>query len=355
MKFSTYLVVPALLGLCNAVTLDSLFNTKTAGTGGLGANKAIIQNWLDDTAILVDAALDGINAYQTDENMRNNLLAYFGIRPTRSGKVFVADNGKLTTVANTLQGVQRFLNRQNPRFTVEGDGTGKPWLFYDSTWQEETELIYDPTGKPVPDPKDATKQANFRTFTGSVDASTNSLIKDMQLGTSTNWAKYAYYSSDLRDYVIETKANRYPGSPRSWCRGKSLARKELRFGLTNTNLYRDVVTLCPDAFTTDSEPYETIANAMASTQAKTAGADLDKASPRSLTLFHELIHLTFGNGADDTPDSATKPTECLEQTVNKQSSKSLVNPDSYVFFAWSYYLTKNGNPSYKWHSGFAQA
>ncbi|KAF7894199.1 hypothetical protein EAF00_007713 [Botryotinia globosa] len=237
------------------------------GPGGLGANTAIIQNWLDDTALLVDAALGGINTYRTDENMRNNLLAYFGIRLTKSGKLHVSDNGKLTTVRK---------------------------------------LIYDPIGKPVQDPKDATKQANFRTFAGSVDTSTNSLIKDRQLGTSPNWAEYAYYSSDLHDYVIETKANRYPGNPPSWCRGKSLSPKELRFGLTNTNLYCDVVTLCPDAFSTDSEPYETIATAMASIQAKTAGADLDDASPRSLTLFHELIYLSFGQGADDTPDSASK-------------------------------------------------
>ncbi|KAF7885550.1 uncharacterized protein EAF02_004059 [Botrytis sinoallii] len=104
--------------------------------------------------------------------MRNNLFAYFGIRLTKSGKVHASDNGKLTTVATTLQGVQRFLNRHNARFTVEGDGTEKHWLFYDSTWQVETEFMYDPTGKPVPDPKDSTKQANFRTFAGSVDAST---------------------------------------------------------------------------------------------------------------------------------------------------------------------------------------
>lgn len=205
-----------------------------------------------------------------------------------------------------LQGVQRFLNRQNTKWTVEGDGSGTPWLFYDSTWQEETELIYDPTGSPVSDSNDGTKQANFRTFIGSVDDSTNALIHDMQLRKGQSWAKYAYYSSDLHDYVIEDSKNRYPGNPRSWCRGRSLARQELRFGLTHTNLYRDVVTLCPDAFTTDSEPYETIAAAMASAQARTLGADLDDASPRSLTLFHELIHMTYGKGADDTPDTASE-------------------------------------------------
>ncbi|KAF7942543.1 hypothetical protein BELL_0499g00010 [Botrytis elliptica] len=242
--------------------------------------------------------------------MRNNLFTYFGIRPTKSGKVHASDGGKLTTVANTLQGAQRFLNRQNGRFTVEGDGTGNPWLFYDSTWQVETEFMYDPTGKPVPGPKDSTKQANFRTFAGSVDASTIAWSK------TCNWANISI-GKDMHAIPLICTTT-----------GKTLSHKELRFGLTNTNLYRDVATLCPDAFSMDSERHETVATAMASTQSETAGAYLDYASPRSLTLFHELILLKFGQGADDTPDSATKSTECLAQTANKQSSQSLVNPDS---------------------------
>lgn len=55
------------------------------------------------------------------------------------------------------------------------------------------------------------------------------------------------------------------------------------------------------AFSTDFGPYESIAIAMASTSAKTVLADLDNDLPTSLTLFHELIHLTCGKSADDYP------------------------------------------------------
>ena len=90
--------MPALLGLSNAVTLDSLFNTKTTGGGSCGPKKAVVQAWLDDTVLLVDAALAGITAVESDPNMRNNLAAYFGIRSTRAGKPFANDSGKLSTV-----------------------------------------------------------------------------------------------------------------------------------------------------------------------------------------------------------------------------------------------------------------
>jgi len=129
----------------------------------------------------------------------------------------------------------------------------------------------------------------------------------MQLGTSPNWDKFAYYSSDLKDYVVEDAANRYPGNPpttpRSWCNGKLATPAEDRFALTESRLTRDTVTLCPDAFTTDSEPFETIDAAMADAASKTLASSLDSASPRSLTLFHELIHMT--TGPDETPDSAS--------------------------------------------------
>lgn len=98
MKFPTYLILPVLLGLSNAVNIDTLFNTKATGPGSLGANKAIVQSWLDDTVLLVDAALAGANAYETDPNVRNNLFAYFGIRPTKLGKVYKADADRLTQV-----------------------------------------------------------------------------------------------------------------------------------------------------------------------------------------------------------------------------------------------------------------
>ncbi|KAF4633311.1 hypothetical protein G7Y89_g4804 [Cudoniella acicularis] len=288
---------------------------KTSGLGSCDATQTpIIDSWLADTILLVDSALLGINSYQTDTSIQRNLGAFFGISSTRAG------TKKLTTVQS-------------------------------NDWQVETEIFYDDEGNPIPDKEDNTKPASLRTYPPSTGNSvTDEMLEDMQEGTSPNWAKFAYYSSDLKDYVIEEAANRYPGNPPSWCNGASATPPENRFALTESRLTRDVVTLCLDAFAAVSEPYETIAAAMASTSSKTPGDSLNDASPRSLTLFHELIHMT--TTPDKTPDTATKPTECLDLTVN--GADATQNPDSYVFMAWSYYLTKNGQPPFEWQEGLAQ-
>jgi hypothetical protein len=203
------------------------------------------------------------------------------------------------------------LNQKNPKWLpggVDGDGTGKPWLFCNSDWQVETEDLFDYFGAVVPDPQDNTKQANLRTYPATTgDSVTDEMLADMKLGTSPNWDKFAYYSADVKDYVIEDAKNRYPGDathPRSWCNGKLATPAEDRFALTESRQKRDTISLCPDAFTTDSEPFETIDAAMADAASKTLSNSLDSASPRSLTLFHELIHMT--TGPDNTPDSASK-------------------------------------------------
>jgi len=131
--------------------------------------------------------------------------------------------------------------------------------------------------------------------------------------------------------------NRYPGNPPSWCNGGALDPPENRFALTETRQLKDAMTMCEDAFTTTSEPYETISDALNGPEVKATGQWLNNASPRSLTLLHELIHLVMG--PDDTPDIATKPVECMQ----KNSATGVeVNPDSYAFLAWSYWLTVNG-------------
>jgi hypothetical protein len=112
---------------------------------------------------------------------------------------------------------------------------------------------------------------------------------------------FAYFSSDIRDYMIEGSANRYIGNPRSFCNQPTNVHF---FALTIERLLVDSITMCNVAFTTTSEPFETIAESLASTAAKTQGSELEKSSPRGLTLFHELIHLTSTSNA--TPDIASK-------------------------------------------------
>ena len=112
---------------------------------------------------------------------------------------------------------------------------------------------------------------------------------------------FAYYSSDIIDYMVEELAERYTGNPRSFCNqppGVYL------FALTIERLVVDSITMCNAAFTAASEPFETIADSLASVAARTRGTELEQASPRGLTLFHELIHLT--STSDATTDIASK-------------------------------------------------
>jgi hypothetical protein len=71
-------------------------------------------------------------------------------------------------------------------------------------------------------------------------------------------------------------------------------------------MYVDSVTLCEPAFTEKAEKHETIADSMASDAATNnkVGTPLQETSPRSLTLFHEVIHMT--NDPDLTPDTGSK-------------------------------------------------
>ena len=132
--------------------------------------------------------------------------------------------------------------------------------------------MFDINGTPIPDPRDPTKQASLRTYPLTGNGVMDSLLHEMQQGASPNFNFFAYYSADLRDYVVETAQNRYPGNPPSWCNGAAASPQENRFALTETRLTRDAMTLCPDAFLAVSEPFETIADAINSNVAKDLGS-----------------------------------------------------------------------------------
>ena|SRR5579862_3674932 len=79
--------------------------------------------------------------------------------------------------------VNQFLNQNIPRLV----GGQTPWLFCDSTWLGETELLYQGNGQPFLDPA-TNQQANMRTFnppnTLQLDTDTSTLLEQMQAGTA---------------------------------------------------------------------------------------------------------------------------------------------------------------------------
>lgn len=129
------------------------------------------------------------------------------------------------------------------------------------------------------------------------------VLTKMQLGPGPDWKYFAYWSSDVRDYLVETKANRYKGNPPSLCNPPP---GQVYFAFTEGGLLLDTLTLCPDAFQAVSEPFETIAQCLAAPASTQVGTLLNDVSPRGLTLLHELIHLTLGTDKKITPDSGSK-------------------------------------------------
>jgi len=103
MKLAILLVLPAFVCGSNAATVADLFQTKNSGPGTCSATNApIVESWLQDTIKLVDFALQGLNAYQTDTSIQRNLAAFFSIRATKAGAVNANDRSKFTTVQSKL-------------------------------------------------------------------------------------------------------------------------------------------------------------------------------------------------------------------------------------------------------------
>ncbi|EPE31326.1 hypothetical protein GLAREA_12629 [Glarea lozoyensis ATCC 20868] len=360
MRYQALLFVPFFFWLSNAVELTDLFFDRGAGPGSCRPPQdEIVKSWLRDTVTLVDSTLAALGgAINNDKALKRNLNAWFGIK-VKATDMDPVEADRLDTVTRSVQSVKDFLEMRNPSLKepqIDGSG-GKPWLFCNSDWQHETELMFDgDLGLPIY-AADGVTQGNLRTWpipdnANPADPFIDILLK-MRQGSAPDWAHYAYWSPDIRDYVIEKASARYPGNPPSWCNGQDMTPEEQRFGLTSVSQLRDTITICPDAFDeAKSEPFETIDLTFASAAARSVRMDLEKTAPRSLTLFHELIHLT--SGVENTPDVGTKPTECLKNRLRKLDMSR--NPDSIVFFAWSYYLENNGpEPKFSWHSGKSAA
>lgn len=49
--------------------------------------------------------------------------------------------------------------------------------------------------------------------------------------------------------------------------------------------------------------------------------------------------------------TVAKPTDCMALVTDGQQAAARVNPDNFVFFSWSYYLSTQGDPKLKWHTG----
>ncbi|TVY13276.1 hypothetical protein LARI1_G008483 [Lachnellula arida] len=354
MKLSTFFVIPALFWASNGQNLNQLFNLVPTPGGGScnSAQSTALGNWLTDTLTLVNAAVADMGTFDVNDvnatpRLTKNLMSWFKVRVTKSGAMNAGDAGKITTITNTFEALSDFLAGRNTLLT----GKKKPWLFCDGDWQVETDLLYDETGKATQDLSvNPPVQANMRTYAAPPNAPADlaPMLDLMRQGWPANPSYYAYWSSDVHDYMLVPSAKRHTGNPRSICNAPT---GQIYFAFTIDSMLLDTVTICSDSFTALSEPFETIQQSMTAPAAANIGTYLNNVSPRGLTLLHELIHLTLGTDETKTGDSGTKPTECLGLT----GAKAVKNPDSYAFFAWSLYLEAHGANNRKWHTGLSQA
>ncbi|KAF2087763.1 hypothetical protein K490DRAFT_65602 [Saccharata proteae CBS 121410] len=106
-----------------AIKLDDLFHVKS-GTdkGDCDSQKAIIQDWLNDTNKLTKSANDAVdlNNWKTDKFIRRNMASFFQIKSDSRSPYQPAteSRGRYDSVSETFQTVQDFLNQKMERFIV---------------------------------------------------------------------------------------------------------------------------------------------------------------------------------------------------------------------------------------------
>ncbi|KAF2664839.1 hypothetical protein BT63DRAFT_482750 [Microthyrium microscopicum] len=352
-------------------SLDDLFTLKAGDSkGGCDKYKTQLTAFLPDIQALVDAGIEASDpstgaAIQNNKNAITNLFTFYNFEfdndgnplgknknPTRQEK------SRLGSIHGTFNDLKLFL--ENGYTAIERLENTKPWLFCDSSWLEETETAYDEDGNP-----------EQNTDTGAAAGSTytvrNIPIKDAQ-GKQTdnfelysefqtpanadpdNWDKYAYYSPDFKLYMSTPKAARAldnGSGGRSWCNGDvtegpSDVPEKRRYGITTEWMASATITLCPSVFGSDGANWNTLNDMKNDARSSTYGTALESRSIKAITLMHEMIHLLKGN--DDTPDAATYSDGVLGLTKDQKAASRTAaskNPDTYVYFSLSYWLTKN--------------
>ncbi|KAH7141656.1 hypothetical protein EDB81DRAFT_52592 [Dactylonectria macrodidyma] len=291
LAFATGLLSKLVLG----VTIDDVFRVKE-GTekGGCDAYKADLALWFEDAIKLADIAAAGIAA--TDDKTREYLDGFFSIGP----------GGDTSAVSLFVSRVQKVLsNEQIPP-------GGKPWLFCDSTWLEEQAwdaVLRDSDGNPQEDGETA-EQKYEPTDQQKID-------------------KRPFWSAELGYIFFE---------PGDYCTLRKKKSDPLNQGATQDLTEPNTVTLCINNFPSG-----------ASTLAQIASVDAPRISIKdrqanSLTLFHELFHLS--SGSDDTPDHSYE----LSKILNFPAATAVQNPESYSFYALALYLGQQ-NPVYTFASG----
>lgn len=109
MRIGISFVVSAIcfISVTQAALLENVFRIKRGDRdGGCQSKTTVLRQWMDDTSTLVAAVLNGMPADPrtlNDQNMKNNLAAFFGISfgPGGNGQIVAGDISAYRDVRGT--------------------------------------------------------------------------------------------------------------------------------------------------------------------------------------------------------------------------------------------------------------
>ncbi|KAL9036034.1 MAG: hypothetical protein Q9180_004531 [Flavoplaca navasiana] len=239
-----------------AQDIDTSFDVQGSCTP---EQRGLLNQFVIETLELVDTARQGIESVNNDDIMQLNLRTYLGAKQT-------PNNRDTKTVDKMLRDVRSFLTGALPAF---GDnGKGKPKLYCSSKWWQQKQpgdAAQDAEGQPIPD-------RTIRDDNGK------------QLGIIKGRQQYAYWTDEYNAYTFGDDTD-----------GEFYCDNEDNLALTDDSpAIRPVaLIMCPSSFKIQpgtNLPRTTILG----DKRPQAGQEVNKFQPRSLTFFHEVIHVVRG-------------------------------------------------------------
>ena len=263
--------------------------------------KDAVNTWLADIGLMLSTifpALERMESGEHNQELQKNLYDWFGIRNLDEGKQDFDD------VKEMYDLVQTFLNQRMQSLL----GDHKPWLYCDSTWLQEMDIVYDIDGNPemYRDSNGNMVVMGPRTTPPNVVTShtlQEQLSEWQEKEPNGDWSYYPYYAPDHKEAVTEPYGHQYKGDPPSFCNGvagdEAGDYQEGRYVGLDENAI-PTITLCPRTFTV--API-TLQNALDSPKMRGRGTLLGDVLPQSLVLFHELMHAV---DPESSPDNCCK-------------------------------------------------
>ncbi|KAM3510963.1 hypothetical protein MY11210_005362 [Beauveria gryllotalpidicola] len=266
----------ALLPWSVAVDITDIFTVQSGNLLGSCDNQmGLLDNWLAESTFSVEVALDAIDRYDSDPNIRKAMEIIFHIK--NQGKMSAGGKRRagFRRVKDELDWVYTFLNADGPY------SKDKFWLFCDCTFLEShlpSQPAYDYLGNEIhDDDNDIVPIENVKEYKDALAKEPN----------ARPWWSGAH--SALKGYYFTEKGGDY-------CTASQLAAtahiQELRRPVPTEDaeeVQLASIILCPESFATLRQANYRDANNLI-----IEGTNLADGVPRSATLLHEMFHAIRG-------------------------------------------------------------